>query len=252
MMDGVGWSEEKSVPDPVSAETGILDTPVDTPVDISIDMPSEIPTSTTGIPEDGFLSRRSLVTVGIGAAGLLAFGGAAKVWGGGATLLRPPGAQDTERLVARCIRCERCSAVCPLHAIRLAKIEDGLINARTPKMDFRKGYCDFCNGDPKCTQSCPTDCFGAFDPLNEKMGIAVVDTEQCLLYHASAKCSKRCLDACAYDALYLDEAGLLMVDGIQCNGCGACEFVCPSASYQIYRGSPNRGINIIPWEDGQS
>jgi ferredoxin-type protein NapG len=194
------------------------------------------------------VDRRSFISGAAGAAAVFGLGGAVKVWGGDRRLLRPPGAQNESVLFERCIRCERCSMVCPLRAIRLGRIEDGLLNARTPKMDFRRGYCDFCDGDPKCAASCPVGCFSPFDSKAEKIGLAVVDTKQCLLYHASAQCSKRCLDVCNFEALYLDESGFLHVDEDNCNGCGACEYFCPSASYQIYLGSPNRGVNIELFE----
>ena len=190
------------------------------------------------------LSRRSLVFGAVGIATLMAIGKTTEALGGGVTILRPPGAQQTDSLWARCIKCERCIHICPLNAICIAKIEDGLINARTPKMDYRKGYCDFCSGHPKCAEVCPTDCFNDFDPNTDKIGVAVVDTEQCLLYHSSTQCSKRCMDGCYYEALYLDRNGLLNVDVEKCNGCGACEYLCPSATYQVYRGSLNRGINV--------
>jgi len=197
---------------------------------------------------EGVLSRRSFLVGGASAVALLAFGGATIWLGKGNGLLRPPGAADDSLLYGRCIRCERCTMVCPLHAVKSAKVEQGILNVRTPTMDFRAGYCDFCSGHPKCAESCPTECFTSFDPNKDKLGMAVVDTTECLLYSGSSECSKRCIDACNYGALYLDANNLLRVDDEKCNGCGACEFFCPSASYLGFRGSQNRGINIEFWE----
>ena len=163
--------------------------------------------------------------------------------------MRPPGAQDEARLWGACIKCDRCRSVCPEGVIDVAHLEDGLVNARTPVMDFKKGYCTFCDGAYKCAEVCPTEAirFG-FDPACDKIGMAVVDSEECLLYRSgSGRCSKECIDACAYEALSIDDSGHLRVDVDACNGCGACEHACPSSSYGSYTGSSRRGINIEAW-----
>ncbi|MBE6473211.1 MAG: 4Fe-4S dicluster domain-containing protein [Coriobacteriaceae bacterium] len=200
---------------------------------------------------EGALVERREVLVGAGAvAGLFAVGGAVKVVGGSAQLMRPPGAQSESLLLGACVRCDRCRSACPTGAIDVAHVEDGLVNARTPVMSFRKGYCDFCEkrGSYACVDACPTGAIAAgFDPSRDKIGLAVVDTSECLLYRgASSTCSKQCIAACPFDALHLDEAGGLVVDKERCNGCGACEYACPSASYAVYTASGRRGINVLP------
>ena len=32
-----------------------------------------------------------------------------------------------------------------------------------------------------------------------------------------------------------------------CNGCGACEYVCPTSAYRNYDASNKRGINVEVW-----
>lgn len=194
-------------------------------------------------------SRRSFVAGTLGVASLFVLGGAGKALAGQRTLIRPPGAQDEARLWGACIKCDRCRSVCPEDVIDVAHLEDGFVNARTPVMDFKKGYCTFCDGAYKCAEVCPTEAirFG-FDPACDKVGMAVVDSEECLLYRSgSGRCSKECIDACAYEALSVDDAGRLHVDVDACNGCGACEHACPSSSYGSYTGSSRRGINIEAW-----
>lgn len=193
------------------------------------------------------ITRRTLIAGGAGAAVLLAVGGAERAFAQGTTLLRPPGAQDQDRLWALCIRCDRCRSACPHGAIGVAHIEDGLINARVPIMDFSKGFCDFCDGRYLCAENCPTQAISfGFDPERDKIGIARVDERECLLYRSNSHaCSKQCIDACRYDALAFDaQSGELVVDEARCNGCGECEHACPSASYATYTASGRRGVNV--------
>lgn len=198
-------------------------------------------------------SRRTLVTGAVGVAALLAVGGVGKAVAGERTLLRPPGAQDEARLLGACIKCDRCRSVCPENVIDVAHLEDGFVNARTPKMNFHRGYCTFCEGEYRCVTVCPTSAIAfGFDEPADKIGVAAIDTEQCLLFRSgSGKCSRECVAACAYGALSTDDAGRIVVDEAKCNGCGACEYECPSASYGSFTGSERRGINVEPWEGGR-
>ena len=88
------------------------------------------------------MDRRELLCAAAGAAALFAGGGVLRAWAGpsgsgsSAQLLRPPGGQDENRLLGACVRCGRCRSVCPAQCIAVAHVEDGLVNARTPKLDF--------------------------------------------------------------------------------------------------------------------
>lgn len=48
-------------------------------------------------------------------------------------------------------------------------------------------------------------------------------------------CSKcyRCVDACPYGAISIDDTGKIMVDVISCKGCGTCNNVCRSQTIQL-------------------
>ncbi len=123
----------------------------------------------------------------------------------------------------------------------------GIIGARLPIMDFREGYCDMCDGAFRCIAACPTGALTDFDPYVDKIGMAVVDEAECQLYGISGTCNAPCIDACEWDALSLDENGRLVVDEKRCNGCGACEYVCPTSAYRNYDASNKRGINVEVW-----
>ena len=190
------------------------------------------------------VSRRSVVE-GVACAGVvLALGGAVRAFAGTEELLRPPGAQDEQRLIARCIRCDRCREACPTGAIGVGKLADGVLNARTPRMDFRSGACDMCEGRYRCAAACPTGAIGAFDQSGDAIGVAVVDVGVCQLYGYSAHCSAPCISSCAYGALSLDGNDRWAGDEAACNGCGACEFACPASSYGSYAATGKRGINV--------
>ena len=93
------------------------------------------------------ISRREVVTGGVAVAALLALGGTGVALAGERQLLRPPGRPERGAFMGACIKCDRCRSACPHGAIDVAHLEDGIVNARTPKMNFRKGFCDFCLPD---------------------------------------------------------------------------------------------------------
>lgn len=191
------------------------------------------------------ISRRGLLYGVVGVAGVVALGGAGKLVESDASLLRPPGGQDATAFYALCLKCDKCRSVCPENCLSTSILEDGLIAYRAPKIDFRKGYCTFCN---QCIAVCPAQALQPFDPAVEKIGLAVVDTEECLAFHQRG-CAV-CVEACEYGAITLDADNHPVVDERMCNGCGRCEFECPSGSLGSYSGSRNRGINVRPFERG--
>ncbi|MCD8199835.1 MAG: 4Fe-4S dicluster domain-containing protein [Coriobacteriaceae bacterium] len=202
----------------------------------------------TETPKTSGITRRSFVYGGGGIVALLALGGVSVAIGDDKSLIRPPGANESSSFLAQCIRCDRCRSACPRDAIGVAKLGSGLMAVRTPTMEFRKGYCDTCDGDYLCIEVCDTGALGAFDPTTDKIGMAVIDEEKCETYLISASCGRVCMDACPANALVEDEEGRVHVDEDACWGCGACEYVCPANAYRAYDGSPMRGVNIEPLE----
>ena len=128
------------------------------------------------------------------------------------TLLRPPGAVDENDFIYACIKCGLCVQICPIEAVKLAGISDGL-SYGTPYIDTREQACDFSCDAMQCVETCPTAALDFlpfkkagenalieyqkenpvpgpdYNPFivqslsmkaNTKMGIAVLNTDTCL------------------------------------------------------------------------
>jgi ferredoxin len=146
-------------------------------------------------------------------------------------LIRPPGAQEENEFLARCVRCGECIKVCLTQGLVPVHFEAGLTGLWTPKLLPRKGYCEYlCT---LCTQVCPTD---ALTPLTESqkkkevIGLAVVDRTRCLPWAEDKDCNV-CEEMCPTSpkAIELRGRGRLKPHVIadECAGCGICEYACP-------------------------
>ena len=188
---------------------------------------------------DKAVTRRQVVAGAVGATALLALGAGVRGAKGSGELIRPPGSVGEDEFLARCIRCDRCRSVCHTGVIGVAEVGDGFLRARTPKLNFHRGSCDFC-GD--CQRVCPTGAIGAFDPEADKMGMAVVQKDRCVAYYQGCV---ECQKACPFEAIALDGDGHPVVDADRCNGCGVCEDVCPALVYRSFSGGTRRGIVVV-------
>jgi ferredoxin-type protein NapG len=100
--------------------------------------------------------------------------------------LRPPGAikdqLDEQPFLAACIKCGQCVQVCPVEAIKLADLLDG-VGIAVPYIDARAQACDFSCDGLQCVLACPT---GALTheinyPAQARMGFArLARPESCL------------------------------------------------------------------------
>jgi ferredoxin-type protein NapG len=69
--------------------------------------------------------------------------------------LRPPGALPEREFLAACIKCGQCVQVCPVSAITLADITDG-IGSGAPYIAARTQACDFSCDALSCILACPS------------------------------------------------------------------------------------------------
>ena len=76
-------------------------------------------------------------------------------------------------------------------------------------MNFRLGYCDMCDGTFRCAANCPTGALRSFDPYVDKIGMARVNESECELYGVSAHCNAPCVEACAWEALAVEDGSSL-------------------------------------------
>jgi ferredoxin-type protein NapG len=131
--------------------------------------------------------REFLRSVGLAAAGVgVSLLGLVPVAGGGNARLRPPGALkrllDEQQFLAACIKCGQCVQVCPVEAIKLADLTDG-VGVGTPYIEARSQACDFSCDGLQCVLACPT---GALThdidyPAQARMGFArLTRPESCL------------------------------------------------------------------------
>ncbi len=73
----------------------------------------------------------------------------------GKQLLRPPGAIEEDAFLYACIKCGLCVQICPIHAIKLAGINENL-SYGTPYINAREQACDFSCDSIQCAETCPT------------------------------------------------------------------------------------------------
>ncbi len=158
-------------------------------------------------------------------------------------VLRPPGARPEPDFLATCIRCGLCVEACPYDTLRLGAYGEP-VPVGTPYFKPREVPCYLCEDIP-CAAACPTDALdlvgltdedGELDVSKSRMGVAVVDYNNCIA-NRGLRCDA-CVRACPYidDAIYIDtrrnprtgkHAMLVpVVDAGYCTGCGLCEYAC--------------------------
>ena len=90
----------------------------------------------------------------------------------GAARLRPPGALDEDAFLAACIKCGQCVQVCPVQAIRLADLPEGVGNG-VPYIAARDQACDFSCDATQCVLACPTGALSHLIDKKEQVTIGV-------------------------------------------------------------------------------
>jgi ferredoxin-type protein NapG len=151
--------------------------------------------------------------------------------------LRPPGALANEEFNALCIKCGQCVQACPYDTLELAAT--GAVAAiGTPWFTPRDTPCYMCPDIP-CQMACPT---GALTPeltdiADSRMGLAVIDTENCLSWqglrceicHRECPLQDRAISVEHHPRLLSKHAMFVpRVHSDYCTGCGICEKACPT------------------------
>ena len=152
--------------------------------------------------------------------------------------LRPPGAIREDKFTGLCLRCGNCIRACPSRIIHPDRGQSGVLGFLSPIVRYNADYCKKeCNA---CTTVCPS---GALQRLSLErknryvIGKAKVDTSLCLW--GISECHA-CLAPCPYEAIkvrFNEEAyeSFPGVDPAKCNGCGACEVVCPTGNLKAIK-----------------
>lgn len=174
--------------------------------------------------------------------GLVSFGGL--IWSAylaeakdNTQMLFPPAARDN--FLSTCIKCGLCVEACPYYTLKLSNSGIKGIPFFTP----RDIPCFMCEDAP-CVVACPTNALdknllltnNKLDITKARMGVAVVDTFNCIAY-AGIQCDA-CYRACPLidKAIYLEYKSntrtgkhallLPIVANDVCTGCGKCEKAC--------------------------
>lgn len=88
--------------------------------------------------------------------------------------LRPPGALEETSFLGACIKCGQCVQVCPVEAIRLADLDDGLGHG-APYIEPREQACDFSCDALSCILACPTGALSHELGAKEEVAIGIAE-----------------------------------------------------------------------------
>lgn len=196
--------------------------------------------------------RQVLAALAIGAVGVVVLRTDTQAKQPHPLLVRPPGVEDEEAFLARCLRCSQCMKVCPTSGLQPVLLEAGLEGLWTPRLVPRLGYCDYgCNA---CGQVCPSGAIPSLDLGSKRqavIGVAVIDRDRCLPWAHGVPCIV-CEEMCPTPekAVRLEEVTGTDDRGepavVQrpyvlqdlCIGCGICEYQCPvegAAPIRVYQ-----------------
>ncbi|MCX6903908.1 MAG: 4Fe-4S dicluster domain-containing protein [Verrucomicrobia bacterium] len=189
------------------------------------------------------LARRGFLGVCLGAGGALLLKSAR---GQTPPPLRPPGSLPESSFAGVCLRCGNCAQVCPSRIIQPDLGRHGAASLLSPVLRFEDDYCrENCH---RCNQVCPSGALARLtlsDKRARVIGTAAVDLDLCLL--AEGKECTACIRRCPFEALSIQTGNdgfstAPRVDSAKCNGCGACQAVCPTRPLRAIRVTRRAGF----------
>jgi polyferredoxin len=196
--------------------------------------------------------RQALVLLGLGAASALMLSKEGAAMSPDPQLIRPPGVDDQDEFLSKCIHCGECIQVCATTGLQPSFLEGGLEGLWTPRLEPRIGPCDYsCTA---CGEVCPSGAIPLLDLETKRqqvIGMAVIDRSRCLPWAYDTHCIV-CEEMCpipekairVQEVTVIDESGtevLLQQPYVVldlCIGCGICEYNCPmeaQAAIQVQR-----------------
>jgi len=145
-------------------------------------------------------------------------------------LLRPPHAPDEEEFLDLCVRCQACVNTCPTNILQPQLLQSGLYGLWTPTMMPSAGECRVdCNRCSTVCPTHAIDRFDISTKYDLKIGTAILYKDKCIPYSEGEQCGK-CIPTCPTAAIgYTKQNNLELpskIDFLLCIGCGACENIC--------------------------
>lgn len=132
---------------------------------------------------------------------------------------RPPGAVAEPLFGATCVRCGRCSEVCPQKIITPLPLSAGLRNAFTPVLTSS----GVCTRELDCVQACPSGALQKLSIKEIKIGTATIDEGKCRNCGLCIPTCQQIVDAIKWTS----DKKRVYIEADTCAGCGACIPECP-------------------------
>lgn len=149
---------------------------------------------------------------------------------GDKSLLRPPHSPDEAEFLDLCIRCQACINTCSTNTLQPLLLQSGLYSLWTPTMAPSIGECKVdCNRCSTVCPTHAIAPFDISNKYHLKIGTAMLSKDKCIPYAEGMPCGK-CISKCPTGAIgYIEQDNLLFpvqIDFMLCVGCGICQHTC--------------------------
>lgn len=171
------------------------------------------------------IARRDFLALGLTGAATAFLYGILRRGASAAPLLRPPGAQDEEEFLSRCLRCQECVRACLTECLEPAGKEYGAKALWTPRFNPARAKCEFELCGRACARACPVGAIRRPADEEVRIGTASVNRAKCIAWNEGKACLV-CHERCSYQAIDVDSRGRPRVVAERCTGCGACQNTC--------------------------